>query len=1192
MKLKLLNMAITAGLLSVSGFSHLAYADLVSTAACQAANTATAGSCLTVAEWHNSNDTFGGVKKATFADDLFLVVSKSGTYNKAGTYEMLPGYHWATQAEWEARFDPYKAANGTDGLTAYNYYNLGGWVKYVFEGVERRDFLYADSSVTAKTVYVGHREKDSIRAAGASHETHPAYAASDPATTVDLWAGFVLIKDPVIIDDDGDGVANADDAFPNDISASVDTDSDGKPDDFNANCDASCTAASSLVVDTDDDNDGYSDIDEAAAGTDSLDVTAIPADNDGDFISDVTDPDDDNDGVIDSEDDFPFDDTKSERLGPDITVPADITVAATNSDGTSAADESIIAFLATTAIDAEDGSVNVTHDAPDIFPIGPTTVTFSATNQAGVEETVQAVITIADQTAPTLTIVGESEITITLNDDYTEAGFSATDNVDGDISANVVVAGDTVDTSVIKSYTVTYNVSDAAGNVSEVTRLITVQPGAATTVPVAQWHNIGGEFGGLKKVGFADDLFLAVSDSGNYIKANTYEMIPGYRWATFEEMETRLNAYIEANGTDNLKVFNYHNLGGWDKYEFPNKAGEVVERRNFTFANSHINERVVYAGVKEYLNLTYEKTYNTDYSDDSILGVSLWAGFVLVKGEGDPDVPAPEEQNVAPTVSLSVAQNSRTTSIIDSQAGIVTVTAAINDVNSLDNHTVTWNVGSTPLLDLNNDDNENTFEFDTSLLDAGSYTLMVDVSENNTSDTFSVSVDVNLVIEATLTTLSNETDTDNDGTSDADEGYGDTDQDGIADYLDDDSNTTRLPIGTEQKLQTVNGLVLSLGDIVRSSEGATSADASISIDDISTNGGENGSEIDNAVDANFAAVSNIINFNVSGLSKAGETVAVVIPLDNGTSIPELAIYRKYIAADGWFSFIEDENNSIKSALKDEQGNCPAPLDSSYVDGLIKANDCIQLMIEDGGANDADGLANAVVKDPGVLATANNQPPTVVVETAYTVNGATEFSIDASATTDAENDTLSYLWTQSSGTTVTLVGADSAILSFTTPSVDATEELTFQLVVSDGISNSLANVKVTVTQANDAPTVSIEQHAAAYDEAAYVALTTLSADANGDDISYQWLQVSGPVVAIDDSTAANISFLAPLVSADATLEFKVTVSDGVDSSSATTSLTVKQRAAKKSSGGSMGWMLALITFGALRRKLLNKPVKSL
>jgi FG-GAP repeat protein len=51
--------------------------------------------------------------------------------------------------------------------------------------------------------------------------------------------------------------------------------------------------------DPDDDNDGYSDTDENANGTDLLDSGSTPPDNDGDFVSDLNDPDDDNDGYTD-----------------------------------------------------------------------------------------------------------------------------------------------------------------------------------------------------------------------------------------------------------------------------------------------------------------------------------------------------------------------------------------------------------------------------------------------------------------------------------------------------------------------------------------------------------------------------------------------------------------------------------------------------------------------------------------------------------------------------------------------------------------------------------------------------------------------------------------------------------------------------------------------------------------------------
>lgn len=60
------------------------------------------------------------------------------------------------------------------------------------------------------------------------------------------------------------------------------------------------------ATDEDDDNDGYTDTDEAANGTNPLDETSTPPDNDGDGVSDLNDTDDDNDGVEDAGDNCPL----------------------------------------------------------------------------------------------------------------------------------------------------------------------------------------------------------------------------------------------------------------------------------------------------------------------------------------------------------------------------------------------------------------------------------------------------------------------------------------------------------------------------------------------------------------------------------------------------------------------------------------------------------------------------------------------------------------------------------------------------------------------------------------------------------------------------------------------------------------------------------------------------------------------
>ncbi|MFI1770105.1 immunoglobulin-like domain-containing protein, partial [Thalassobellus citreus] len=62
-------------------------------------------------------------------------------------------------------------------------------------------------------------------------------------------------------------------------------------------------------------------------------------------------------------------------------------------------------------------------------------------------------------------------------------GATASDNKDGDISANIVIGGDTVNSNVAGTYIITYNVSDVAGNpATQVTRTVNVIPD--TTTPV------------------------------------------------------------------------------------------------------------------------------------------------------------------------------------------------------------------------------------------------------------------------------------------------------------------------------------------------------------------------------------------------------------------------------------------------------------------------------------------------------------------------------------------------------------------------------------------------------------------------------------------------------------------------------------------------------------------------------------
>lgn len=86
-----------------------------------------------------------------------------------------------------------------------------------------------------------------------------------------------------------------------------------------------------------------------------------------------------------------------------------------------------------------------------------------------------------DTEKPVITLKGNSEITLNQGDKYNDEGASATDNIDGDITSKIKVSGK-VDTTKSGMYTITYTVTDKAGNRTEATRKVTVVATTTTTM--------------------------------------------------------------------------------------------------------------------------------------------------------------------------------------------------------------------------------------------------------------------------------------------------------------------------------------------------------------------------------------------------------------------------------------------------------------------------------------------------------------------------------------------------------------------------------------------------------------------------------------------------------------------------------------------------------------------------------------
>lgn len=78
-----------------------------------------------------------------------------------------------------------------------------------------------------------------------------------------------------------------------------------------------------------------------------------------------------------------------------------------------------------------------------------------------------------DDTAPVITLNGNSDMTIYVNQSYVEPGYQVIDNCDGDITGSVLVEG-SVDSSKAGEYTLIYKAIDKSGNESSMERKVKV----------------------------------------------------------------------------------------------------------------------------------------------------------------------------------------------------------------------------------------------------------------------------------------------------------------------------------------------------------------------------------------------------------------------------------------------------------------------------------------------------------------------------------------------------------------------------------------------------------------------------------------------------------------------------------------------------------------------------------------------
>ncbi len=168
--------------------------------------------------------------------------------------------------------------------------------------------------------------------------------------------------------------------------------------------------------------------------------------------------------------------TVAQDGAPVVTPPVPLTLTA--SAGVPASDPRIQTFLTgATASDEIDGALTPSHDAPDTFPFGTTTVTFTATDSAGNTSTATATVMLTQDMAPVVTPPAPLALTATApipaTDPQIQAFLTGTTVID-DIDSTVPLTHDAPATFPFGITTVTFTATDSAGSTTQASSTVTV----------------------------------------------------------------------------------------------------------------------------------------------------------------------------------------------------------------------------------------------------------------------------------------------------------------------------------------------------------------------------------------------------------------------------------------------------------------------------------------------------------------------------------------------------------------------------------------------------------------------------------------------------------------------------------------------------------------------------------------------
>ena len=226
------------------------------------------------------------------------------------------------------------------------------------------------------------------------------------------------------------------------------------------------------------------------------------------------------------------------------------------------------------------------------------------------------------------------------------------------------------------------------------------------------------------------------------------------------------------------------------------------------------------------------------------------------------------------------------------------------------------------------------------------------------------------------------------------------------------------------------------------------------------------------------------------------------------------------------SYLWEQTSGTSVTLSDASADSPifnAPSTETIISFRLTVTD------NDGGSH--SDTVNIVVSEPVDLIPSANAGPdqTVYVDAIVVLSG--------SGTDDGSS--LSYIWEQTSGPTVSLSNALDNAPTFTAPSTEAA--LGFRLTVIDDQGQTARDtVNVIVQFVPNSLPVADAGPDQTVDDRTLVTLAGSATDSDGSIANYLWEQTAGTAVTLSDTAVARPTFTSP--EADGILSFRLTVTD--------------------------------------------------